>query len=331
MPRPSVGGTVNASGVVRRHMTASLNEQVEEFLYDLSEQGVPPLHRLSLAEARRTYRNICIPDRPPDDVAQVRDRTVEGPDGEVGLRTYTPDVEGETPAVVFYHGGGWMLGGLETHDALCRALAAEAGAVVTAVDYRLAPEHRFPAAVEDCYAATRWVGANADRLGATSGTLVTCGDSAGATLAAAVGLLARDRGGPAIDRQVLAYPPTNHAFDTDSYRENAQGYFLTRADMERFWAGYLRSEADGRHPYASPLGADRLSGLPPTLLLTCGFDPLRDEGVAFADRLAEAGVSTEHVQYDDMIHGFLTMLADPELDRAREGVTELAAAIRSAT
>ena len=224
-----------------------------------------------------------------------------------------------------------MLGGLETHDALCRALAAEAGAVVTAVDYRLAPEHRFPAAVEDCYAATRWVGANADRLGATSGTLVTCGDSAGATLAAAVGLLARDRGGPAIDRQVLAYPPTNHAFDTDSYRGNAQGYFLTRADMERFWAGYLRSEADGRHPYASPLGADRLSGLPPTLLLTCGFDPRRDEGVAFADRLAEGGVSTEHVQYDDMIHGFLTMLADPELDRAREGVTELAAAIRSAT
>jgi len=159
---------------------------------------------------------------------------------------------------------------------------------------------------------------------------VTCGDSAGATLAAAVGLLARDRNGPEIDRQVLAYPATNHAFDTDSYRENAQGYFLTRADMQRFWDGYLRSETDGSHPYASPLRADRLDGLPSTFVLTCGFDPLRDEGAAFADRLTAAGVPTEHVQYDDMIHGFLTMLAEPELDRAREGVEELATAIRTA-
>ena len=311
-------------------MTASLNQQVEAFLYDLSEQGVPPLHRLSLTEARRTYRDICVPDRPPDDVTDVRDRTVEGPGGNVPLRTYVPDVKGPSPAVVFYHGGGWILGGLDTHDALCRALATEAGAVVTAVDYRLAPEHRFPAAVEDCYAATRWVAANTDRLGVTSETLVTCGDSAGATLAAAVGLLARDRNGPEIDRQVLAYPATNYAFDTDSYRENAQGYFLTRADMQRFWDGYLRSETDGSHPYASPLRADRLDGLPSTFVLTCGFDPLRDEGAAFADRLTAAGVPTEHVQNDDMIHGFLTMLAEPELDRAREGVEELATAIRAA-
>jgi len=312
-------------------MSRSLNQQVEEFLYDLSEQGVPPLHRLSLSEARETYRDICVPDRPPDSVGDVRERVIDGPDGDIGLRTYTPGAGGELPAVVFYHGGGWMLGGLDTHDALCRALAAEAEAVVTAVDYRLAPEHRFPAAVEDCYAATRWVAANAGRLGADSGTLVTCGDSAGATLAAAVGMLARDRDGPGIDYQVLAYPPTNHSFGTDSYRENAQGYFLTRADMQRFWDGYLRSEADGRHPYASPLRADRLAGLPSSFVLTCGFDPLRDEGAAFADRLAEAGVPTQYRQYDDMIHGFLTMLAEPELDRAREAIGEIGAAIRSAT
>lgn len=312
-------------------MTPSLDQQVEEFLYELSEQGVPPLHRLSLAEARSTYRDICVPDQPPGESASVRSHAVEGPDGPIGLRTYVPDADGSLPALVFYHGGGWMLGGLDTHDALCQALAAETGAVVTAVDYRRAPEHRFPAAVEDCYAATQWVAANADRLGADDGTLVTCGDSAGATLAAAVGMLARDRDGPVIDYQVLAYPPTDHSFDTASYRENAQGYFLTREDMLRFWGGYLRSEADGRHPYASPLRAERLAGLPATFVLTCGFDPLRDEGVALADRLAAAGVPTRHVQYDDMIHGFLTMLAEPELDRAREGVEELGAAIRSAT
>ena len=144
-------------------------------------------------------------------------------------------------------------------------------------------------------------------------------------------MLARDRDGPGIDYQVLAYPPTNHSFGTDSYRENAQGYFLTRADMQRFWNGYLRSEADGRHPYASPLRADRLTGMPSSLVLTCGFDPLRDEGAALADRLSEAGVSTRHVQYDDMIHGFLTMLSDPELDRAQEAVGEIGAAIQSAT
>ncbi len=312
-------------------MTPSLDQQVEEFLYELSEQGVPPLHRLSLAEARSTYRDICVPDQPPEESTAVREHTIEGPGGVLGLRTYTPDAAGSRPALVFYHGGGWMLGGLDTHDALCQALAAEAGAVVTAVDYRLAPEHRFPAAVEDCYAATRWVAANAERLGADPGRLVTCGDSAGATLAVAVGMLARDRGAPAIDYQVLAYPPTDHSFDTDSYRENAQGYFLTREDMRRFWGGYLRSEADGRHPYASPLRADRLAGLPRTFVLTCGLDPLRDEGGAFADRLSAAGVPTRHVQYDRMIHGFLTMLADPELDRAREGVEELGAAIQSAT
>jgi Esterase/lipase len=312
-------------------MAASLNQQVEEFLYELSEQGVPPLYRLSLPEARATYRDICVPDQPPDNVAGVRDRVIEGPDGDIRLRTYTPDATGSPPALVFYHGGGWMLGGLDTHDTLCRVLASEAEAVVTAVDYRLAPEHRFPAAVEDCYAATRWVAANAGRLGADPETLVTCGDSAGATLAAAVGMLARDRGAPELDYQVLAYPPTTHAFDTDSYRENAQGYFLTRDDMQRFWDGYLRSEADGRHPYASPLRAERLAGLPPTLVLTCGFDPLRDEGEALADQLDRADVSTTHLQYDDMIHGFLTMLADPALDRAREAVEELGAEIRSVT
>jgi acetyl esterase len=311
-------------------MSSTLDPQVQQYLHGLSERGLPPLYRLSLADARETYRDLSVPDEPPDPVDVVTDRTVPGPAGEIPVRVYTPAGDGPRPALVFFHGGGWMLGGLETHDALCRALANATGCVVVAVDYRLAPEHRFPAALEDCYAATRWVAANADAVGAAPGTLAVAGDSAGATLAVGVCLLARDRDGPAIDYQVLAYPPTDFAFDTDSYEENAQGYFLTRKDMERFWNGYLRSEVDGTHPYASPIRAGNLGALPPAFVLTCGFDPLRDEGRALADRLSDAGVPTRHARYDDMIHGFLTMLADPELDRARDAIDEIGDAVRAA-
>ncbi|MDT3433330.1 alpha/beta hydrolase [Haloarcula sp. 1CSR25-25] len=310
-------------------MASTLNPQVQEYLHGLSEQGLPPLYRLPLAEARETYRDLSVPDQPPEPVGSVTDRTVPGPNGEVPIRIYRPTGDEPRPALAFFHGGGWMLGGIETHEALCRALTNAADCVVVAVDYRLAPEHRFPDGLEDCYAATQWLAANAEEIGATPGALAVAGDSAGATLAFGVSLLARDRGDPSIDYQVLAYPPTEFGFETDSYEENAQGYFLTRKDMERFWNGYIRSELDGDHPYAAPLQADRLDGLAPTFLLTCGFDPLRDEGRALADRLDAAGVPTRHVQYDDMIHGFLTMLADPELDRAREAIDEIGDAVRS--
>ncbi|MEF8857036.1 MAG: alpha/beta hydrolase, partial [Haloplanus sp.] len=250
------------------------------------------------------------------------DRRISGPSGDVPIRTYDPGRR-EGPVVAFFHGGGWMLGGLDTHDALCRALADAAGSVVVAVDYRRAPEHRFPTPLADCYAATEWVATEW-----ASDGLALVGDSAGGNLAAGVSLLAARRDGPAIDRQVLAYPVTNHAFDTDSYSENAQGYFLTRADMERFWNAYLRSDADGNHPHASPLRAEVPSTLPPTTVLTCGFDPLRDEGRAYADRLDAAGVPTTHRPYDDVIHGFLTMLDDPDLDRAREAIDDIAADLR---
>jgi acetyl esterase len=311
-------------------MASTLDPQVEEYLHDLSERGLPPLYRLSLEEARETYQNLCVPDGPSEPVGDVTERSVPGRNGDVRVRTYEPAGDGPHPSVMFFHGGGWILGGLETHDALCRALANASDCVVTAVDYRLAPEHPFPAALEDCYAAARWVDANAEEIGADSGALATCGDSAGATLAVGVGLLARDRGGPDIGYQVLAYPPTNYAFDTESYTENAQGYFLTREDMKRFWRGYLRSEHDGSHPYASPLRAESLRELPPSLVATCGFDPLCDEGRAFADRLEEAGVPTRRRHYDDLIHGFLTMLADPELDRAREAIRDIGDELRRA-
>jgi acetyl esterase len=312
-------------------MSSQLDPQVESFLHDLSSAGVPPLYRQSLREARETYREICTVEN-PEAVADVTDRRVPGPNGDVPLRLYTPAGANGSPlpTIVFFHGGGWMLGDLETYDALCRAVANAAGCLVASVDYRLAPEHPFPAALEDCYAATRWMAREGDRVGADGDALALLGDSAGGTLAAGVSLLARDRDGPAIDYQALAYPATNHAFDTDSYEANAQGYFLTRPDMERFWDRYLPSDADGRHPYASPLRATDLSDLPPTFVLTCGFDPLRDDGRALAERLDEAGVLDRHVDYVGVIHGFLTMLADPEIDRAREGVEEIGDAMRTA-
>jgi acetyl esterase len=310
-------------------MASTLNPQVQEYLHGLSEQGLPPLYRLPLAEARETYRDLSVPDEPPESVGSVTDRTISGPNGDIPIRLYRPTADGPRPALAFFHGGGWMLGGIETHDALCRALTNAADCVVVAVDYRLAPEHRFPDGLEDCYAATQWLADNAEAIGATPGALAVAGDSAGATLALGVSLLARDRGGPSIDYQVLAYPPADFGFETDSYEENAQGYFLTRKDMERFWSGYVRSELDGDHPYAAPLQADRLDGVPPAFLLTCGFDPLRDDGRALAERLDAAGVPIRHVQYGDMIHGFLTMLANPELDRARAAIDEIGDAVRS--
>jgi acetyl esterase len=298
-----------------------LDAQVEAYLHELSEAGVAPLYTLDVSEARETYRRLCTVER-PDPVADVTDRRISGPAGEIPIRTYDPGDDGGR-TVVFFHGGGWMLGGLDSHDALCRALARTAGARVTAVDYRLAPEHRFPAPLADCYAATERIAAEAD-----GDRLVVAGDSAGGNLAAGVSLLAARRDGPNVDHQLLAYPVTNHAFGTDSYEENAQGYFLTRADMERFWNAYLGDDVDGRHPHASPLRTTDPGGLPPTTVLTCGFDPLRDEGRAFADHLAAAGVPVDHLPYDDQIHGFLTMLEDPELDRARAALYRLADAIR---
>lgn len=310
-------------------MSSTLNSQVEEYLHGLSKQGLPPLYKQSLEDARETYRDLAVPDESPSSVASVTERTVPGPETDIPIRIYTPNEDGPLPPLVFFHGGGWLLGDLETHDALCRELANATECVVIAVDYRLAPEHRFPAGLEDCYAATRWVANNAETVGARPDRLAIAGDSAGGTLAVGVGLLARDRDGPEIDYQVLAYPATDYAFDTDSYEENAQGYFLTRKDMERFWNGYLRSELDGRHPYASTLRTRNLDGLPPSFVLTSGFDPLRDDGLKLADRLSDAGVPTRHVRYDDMIHGFLTMLADPELDRAYEAIETIGDAVRS--
>jgi acetyl esterase len=329
---------------------SELHSQAEDLLHDLSAAGVPPLYRQSVEEARATYRDLCIPDTEPETVRTVVDGAIPGPGEEVPIRVYDPgrgdsaagdpdaaeasDAQEGRPALLFFHGGGWMAGDLATHDETCRALANRVGEIVVSVEYRRAPEHPFPAALEDCYAVADWASSEPDLdaldpelagIGIDPERIAVGGDSAGGTLAAGVALLARDRAGVEPCHQLLVYPATDHRFDTASYTENANGYFITRDDLERFWNEYLEVDPDGTHPYASPLRASTLEELPPATVLTCGFDPLRDDGIAYADRLAEAGVDVTHLMCDDMIHGFLTMLADPEWERAREAIADLGA------
>ncbi len=278
-----------------------------------------------LAEIRRTLDETSrLGPRP--DVAVVKDLEIPGPAGPIPLRVYRPSERTDLPVLVYLHGGGWVICSLETHDVSCRQLANGADCVVVSVDYRLAPEHRFPAAPEDCYAALRWTARNAASLGGDPRRLAIGGDSAGGNLTAAVSLMARDRKGPQLCHQLLIYPVTDHAFDTDSYRENADAPILTREMMQGFWGHYLARDEDGLHPYASPLRAEDLSGLPPAHLITAEYDPLRDEGEAYARRLAVAGVPVVQRRYDGMIHGFFGF--GDFIDLAREAVDDVARELR---
>jgi acetyl esterase len=277
---------------------------------------------LDAAEARRILAATPRPEVEPIAVARVEDRMIAAPSGhEIPVRVYWPEPAGDSapPVVVFFHGGGWVLCGLDSHDQTCRATTREAGVVTVSVDYRLAPEHVFPAAAEDAYAATCWVADQAGQLGGDSRRLAVAGDSAGGNLAAATALMARDRGGPAIAFQLLVYPVLDHRRDTPSHRENAQGFFLTEDHMRWYWQQYLGADGDGSHPYASPVLADDLTGLPPAHIVTAECDPLRDEGEAYGRRLREAGVAVDVCRYDGMFHGFFGMRdVLPAANRAEE-------------
>ena len=282
-----------------------------------------PTHTLSPEAARAQRRGRHVPPERADEVARVRDRGIEGPGGNIPVRIYEPGGAGPQPAVVYFHGGGWVVGSVDSHDPLCRALANAAEAVVVSVDYRLAPEHAFPAAAEDAYAATAWVAERADELGVDPGRIAVAGDSAGGNLATVVALMARDRGGPDIAYQVPIYPVTDHTLDYDSYAENAE-WGPTSEAMGWFWEKYLARDVDAYNPYAAPLWARSLADLPPATVLTAGFDTLRDEGVAYAERLEAAGVETTLRNYERMTHGFMSILGDPDLSRAREAVDDVA-------
>ena len=284
----------------------------------------PAFEPVGAAEARLLYlagRKVLAPEPMP--IAETRDLTAPGPAGPIPLRLYRPSADAVLPVLVFFHGGGWVVGDIETHDTVCRHLANRAECAVVSVDYRLAPEHKFPAAVDDAYAATAWVADNAAALGADPARLAVGGDSAGGNLAAVVCLRARDAGGPQIRYQLLIYPATDAAMRHESIARFAEGYVLTRSTMRWFYEQYLRSPDDAADWRVSPLVAPDLAGLPPALVMTAGYDPLCDEGDAYAERLAGAGVPVEHRRFSGQIHGFVT---NGKIIRAAEAALDEAAA-----
>ena len=305
-----------------------LDAVVKVMLDQLAAQEGPAMVDVSPEAAREMHRVASAASGAPAPVKNVEDRSIPGPGGEIPVRIYTPAATGPQPALVYFHGGGWVIGDLDTHDSTCRTLANSAQCIVVSVDYRLAPEHKFPAAVDDAYAAAAWVADHAEEIGVDKRRVAVGGDSAGGNLAAVVALIARGKNTPRLAYQLLVYPITDYDFETGSYRDNAEGYFLTRDAMKWFWGHYIRSEADGLDPRVSPLRADDLVGLPPALVITAEFDPLRDEGEAYAARLRDDGVPVTVTRYDGMIHGFWQMSG--LLQQSRDALQQAAEGLRSA-
>jgi acetyl esterase len=307
----------------------TLDPQLKAYADQLAEMGTPPRHTLTPETVRMTIAaelEAQVAQTTPEPVACVENRTITGPGGEIPIRVYTPQGDGPFPAVVYFHGGGWVLGNLETHDGICRAVANGAACIVIAVDYRLAPEHKFPAAPEDCYAAMRWVADHIEEINGDRARLAVAGDSAGGGLAAVVALMARDRGRPSLAFQMLVYPITDLRMISASYKENAHAPMLTRDDMIWFREHYIRDARDVLDPLASPLLAQSLSGLPPALIVTAGYDPLRDEGEQYGERLRETGTPVTVRRYDDLAHGFMGL--DLIVNRAKVAKAEMIAHLR---
>lgn len=314
-------------------MSEEPHPQAQIVLELLEDQPLPPIHATSVAEARQQAESLAAM-RDGDPVGDVQEFEIDGPEEPLPVRLYYPESEGPYPVLVYFHGGGFVIGSLDTHDALARRLTDATDCAVLSVDYRLAPEHPFPAAVEDAHAAVEWVAEYGETVDLDPDQIAVGGDSAGGNLAAATTLTVQDRGGPALAHQVLLYPavstPVVESFE--SYAENAEGYFLERATMEWFLDKYVQREADLRNEYFAPLLARDLSGVPPATVVTAGFDPLRDEGDAYADRLDAADVSVDHRTYEGMIHGFASMIGviDAADDVVDVAATNLSAAFGSA-
>ena len=300
-----------------------LDPQAQKVMDQIAALGLPPNHTVSPGEARANM--LARPRAAGPEVAKVANQTIPNGDYQVPVRIYTPAGSGPFPILCWFHGGGWVIGNLETADATARHLAVKSECVVVSVDYRLAPESKFPVPFDDCYAATEWAAHNAAALNGDPDRIAVGGDSAGGNLAAAVALASRDRRGPSLSFQLLVYPVTARDYQTGSYQKNAEGYMLTRDAMQWYWDHYLANDADASNPYAAPLAAADLSGLPPALVITAEFDPLCDEGEAYAGMLKAAGNDATASRYDGMIHGFFGMYG--VVDKAEQAVAEASAAL----
>jgi acetyl esterase len=310
-----------------------LNPQIQVLIDGMAANpDAKPTHELTPDEAREGYRALAAMLGPGPEVHRVEDRTIPGPAGDLPVRIYQPGEGDGRGVLVFFHGGGFVIGDLDTHDRECRVLCNGADCVVVSVDYRLAPEHRFPSAHEDAFAALRWVGENAASLGGDPGRIAVGGDSAGGNLSASVALRARDEGGPDLRLQLLVYPTVDGRRDASVHRsidENAEGPFLLKSTMDYFFGHYLADDAEAPlDTRLSPLLADSHAGLPPALVATAEFDPLRDEGEAYAAALETAGVPVRLQRYDGMPHVFFQL--SPVVDAGRELLERCAAALRDA-
>lgn len=297
-----------------------VHPQVQEYLDEMAALGAPPASQIPVAVQRDGMRARR--------VMAVTNTSLAGAEGSIPARVYTPAGPRPLPVLVYFHGGGYVVGDLDVSDLRCRILSEWAMCLVVSVDYRMAPEHPFPAAVEDGYAATRWVAQNAARLGGDPGRLAVGGDSAGGNLAAVVALMARDRGGPSLAFQYLVYPVTDWSGEQASYKQNGFGYGLNADTMAWYTEQYLPNPADRTNPLAAPLRAINLTGLPPAMVITAEYDPLRDEGEAYAARLKQAGVPVELKRYDGMIHGFLSNAGD--FDGGKQATIDSIHALRAA-
>jgi acetyl esterase len=297
--------------------------ELEPYLASLASADLPPVETLGVDVIRETALDFAtVGAREPEPIDVVEDRHLPGPAGDIPVRVYDPDPEETSPVVAYFHGGGFVFMNLETHDRVCRRLANATNAVVVSVDYRLAPEHRFPAALDDCMAVTHWLTHHAAELAGDPARIAVAGDSAGGNLAAATALAARN-GGPGLAGQVLIYPVIDAACRTKSFEENAEGYLLTASTMRWFWDEYLGPDGDPSDPYASVLHTAELGNAPPALVITAEYDVLRDEGEAYGHRLRDAGVEVSSIRYPGMIHGFLTM--DALTPASGQAMAEIAA------
>ncbi len=306
-----------------------LHPEAALFLEQVARQSTPSVETLPIELTRRAALMGIRPGPHPPELAKVENRSIPRPDGTLlPVRIYVPVGAGLFGICLYFHGGGWVLNNIDTHDDLVRRLAATSRCVFINVDYRLAPDHKFPAAIDDAYTALTWACETAQEFQGDPGRIAVAGDSAGGNLAAVLCLMSRDRGGPPIAFQALIYPITDCDFERPSYRSNAEGYFLTRSEMIWFWNHYVSSPEQMREPYASPLLAPSLKNLPPATILTAEYDPLRDEGEAYANALQQAGVPVAFHRYPGMIHAFIRRVE--QFETARTAIQEIGQQIRAA-